>query len=103
MPQIVNAMVQFLLCPSLFPVNCHVFEMVQNRRIVFCDNAVVLLCKKMENAMKLPCFSQESTLPASYLQWGVGEASTDMSCFLKDMADIISAGSTRRGTSAMRH
>ena len=41
----------------------------------------------MENATKSPCFLQESTLPASYLQWGIGEASTDASCFLKDTAD----------------
>ena len=52
MSQIVNAMVQILLCPSLFPVDCHVFvtalgeeEMVQNRRNVVCDNSVTLLCK----------------------------------------------------------
>jgi hypothetical protein len=63
MPQIVHAMVQILLCPSLFPVDYHVFvaasgeeEMVQNRRLVFCENAVALLCKRMENAMKSPCF-----------------------------------------------
>jgi hypothetical protein len=52
MLQIANAIVQILLCPSLFPLDSHVFvdasgeeEMVQYRRIVFCDNSVAILCK----------------------------------------------------------
>jgi hypothetical protein len=59
MPQVEDAMVRIFMCPSLLPVEGHVFvaalraeETVQNRRIAFCDNSVAHLCKKMENAMK---------------------------------------------------
>ena len=41
--------------------------------------------------MKSP-FLQESTIPVSYLQWRIGEASADASFFLKDTVDIFFAG-----------
>ena len=63
MLQIANAMVQIILCPSLFPVDCHVFvaalgdeENMKNRRIVFCENSVALWCEALENAIKSLCF-----------------------------------------------
>ena len=64
--------------------------MVQNRRIAFCDNSVALLSIKRK--MQWSPFLQESTIPVSYLQWRIGEASADASCFLNDTAGIILAG-----------
>jgi hypothetical protein len=51
------------LVPFSFPVDCHVFvaalgqkEMVQNRGVVFCDNSVALLCKKIGKCNKITWF-----------------------------------------------
>jgi hypothetical protein len=77
-------------------------EMVQSRRNVFCDNSVALLCKKWKMQQSHRVFLQESTLSVSYLQWRIGEAPADASCFLKDASDIISLGCMRRDTAAMR-
>ena len=85
--------VPFSFSSWLSRVCCYIGSgrMVQNRRIAFYDNSVALLSIKRK--MQWSClFLQESTIPVSYLQWRIGEASADASCFLKDTADIILAG-----------
>ena len=85
--------VPFSFTSWLSRVCCYIGSgrMVQNRRIAFCDNSVALLCIKRKMQWS-HLFSQESTIPVSYLQWRIGEASADASFFLKDTADIILAG-----------
>ena len=97
MPQTGDAMV-WISCALLFfqlIVTCLLLHWERKNGAKQKDSILWQFCctfvYKKENAMKSP-FLQESTIPVSYLQWRIGEASADASCFLKDTADIILAG-----------